>query len=92
MSTAPSVAFGFELRRLDPRAARLLAQPVDRVDLDARERVGALLGDLLDLDAALRAQHAEVLLRRAVERERRVVLLGDVGGVLDPDRASRRGP
>ena len=44
-----------ELRRLDPRPALRLAQPVDRIDLDARERVGALLGDLLDLDAALRA-------------------------------------
>ena len=49
------------------------------------ERVGALLGDLLDLHAALRAQHAEVLLRGAVEGERRVVLLRDVGSVLDPD-------
>ena len=35
--------------------------------------------------AALRGQHAEVLLGRAVEGERRVVLLGDVRGVLDPE-------
>ena len=84
MSTAPSVAFGFELRGLDPRAALRFAEAVDGIDVDACDRVGVLLRDLLDLDAALRGEHAEVLLRAPVERERRVVLLGDVGRVLDP--------
>ena len=54
--------------------------------MDPRDRVGVLLGDLLDLDAALRREHPEVLLRGAVERERRVVLLGDVARLLDPQR------
>ena len=43
------------------------------------------LGDRLDLDAALGRQHQQVLLGGAVEREAGVVLLVDVGGVLDPD-------
>ena len=85
MSTAPSVAAGFSFACSHPRAARGLAQPVDRIDRQARDRVGVLVGNRLDLDAALRAQHPEVLLRAAIERERRVVLLGDVGRVLDPD-------
>ena len=74
-----------ELGRLDPRAARVLGEPVDRVDPDLGDRVGVLLGDGLDLDATLRGEHAEVLLGRAVEREAGVVLLGDVAGLLDPD-------
>ena len=73
-----------ELRGFDPRAALRFAQPRDGVDVDARDRLGVLLGDAFDVDAALRGQHAEVLLGAAVERERRVVLLGDVGRVLDP--------
>ena len=85
MSTAPSVAAGFELRGLDPRAALRFAQPRDGIDVDPRDRLGVLLGDTFDVDAALRGEHAEVLLGAAVERERRVVLLGDVGRVLDPD-------
>ena len=40
---------------------------------------------LLDLHATLRRQHAEVQLGGPVERERRVVLLGDVARLLDPD-------
>ena len=39
-----------------------------------------------------RRQHAEVQLGPAVEGEAGVVLLGDVGRVLDPARAARRGP
>ncbi len=74
-----------EVGRLDPRAALRLAEPVDGIDVDAGDGVGVLLGDLLDLDAALRRQHPEVQLGAAVERERRVVLLGDVARLLDPD-------
>ena len=53
--------------------------------MQAHERVGVVLGDLLDLDAALRREHEERLLRATVERDREVVLLRDVGGLLDPD-------
>ena len=49
------------------------------------ERVGILLGDLLDLDAALRREHEQRLLRATVERDREVVLLRDVGRALDPE-------
>ena len=55
--------------------------------MQPHERVGILLGDLLDLDAALRREHEERLLRAAVERDREVVLLRDVGGLLDPELA-----
>ncbi len=55
--------------------------------MQADERIRALLGDLLDLDAALRREHEERLLRAAVERDREVVLLRDVGGLLDPQLA-----
>jgi hypothetical protein len=48
-----------------------------------------LLGHRLDLDAALGRQHAEVLLGAPVEGEAGVVLLGDVGGHLDPDDLDR---
>ena len=68
-----------------PRDPGLVA--LERVDVQADERVGALLGDLLDLDAALRREHEERLLRAAVERDREVVLLRDVGRALDPEAA-----
>ena len=42
--------------------------------MEPDERVGILLRDLLDLDAALRREHEERLLRAAVERDREVVL------------------
>ena len=48
------------------------------------DRVGILLGDRLDLDAALGRQHQQVLLGRTVEREAGVVLLVDVARMLDP--------
>ena len=53
--------------------------------MELDERVGVLLRDLLDLDAALRREHEERLLRAAIERDREVVLLRDVGGLLDPE-------
>ena len=53
--------------------------------MEPHERLGALLGDLLDVDAALRREHVEQPLRAPVEREREVVLLRDVGGLLDPE-------
>ena len=68
-----------------PRHPRLEA--LGRVDVQPDERVRVLLGDLLDLDAALRREHEERLLRAAVERDREVVLLRDVGCLLDPELA-----
>ena len=55
--------------------------------MQADQRVGVLLGDLLDLDAALRREHEERLLLATVERDREVVLLRDVGRLLDPELA-----
>ena len=59
-------------------------EPVDRVDVQLDDRVGVRFGDRLDLDAAFGRQHQQVLLGGPVEREAGVVLLVDVGGVLDP--------
>ena len=65
--------------------ARPRLEALERVDVQPDERVGVLLRDLLDLDAALRREHEERLLRAAVERDREVVLLRDVGRLLDPE-------
>ena len=62
-------------------------EALGRIDVQPHERVGILFGDLLDLDTALRREHEERLLRAAVERDREVVLLRDVGGLLDPELA-----
>ena len=56
-----------------------------RVDVQAGDRVRVVVGDLLDVHPALRREHHERLLGRAVEDDRRVVLGGDVRGRLDPD-------
>ena len=50
---------------------------------DLRDRVGVLVRDDLDLDAALGAGDAEVVAVGAVDQEGEVVLLGDVGGRRD---------
>ena len=68
-----------------PRLVGLVA--LERVDVQARERIGVLLGDLLDLDPALGREHEQRLLRAAVEGDREVVLLGDLRGLLDPELA-----
>ena len=75
---------GVQLGGLHPGPGRGLVQAVDRVDPDLGDGVGVLLRHGLDLDATLGGQHAQVLLGRAVQREAGVVLLGDVGGHLDP--------
>ena len=79
-----------ERRRRDRGVDRRLpgdlgGQAVDRVDVELDDGVRVLLRHLFDLDATLGRQHQQVLLRRPVEREAGVVLLGDVGRVLDPD-------
>ena len=55
--------------------------------MQARERLGPVRRDLLDVDAALGREHVERLLRAAVERDREVVLLRDLGRLLDPEPA-----
>jgi len=57
----------------------------ERVDVQAREGIGVGLGNLFDVDAALRGEHEERLLLTAIERDREVVLTLDLGGLLDPD-------
>ena len=66
-------------------------EALERIDVQAHERVGVVRGDLLDLDAALRREHEERLLRAAVERDREVVLLRDVGGAARSRPSRRRG-
>src|SRR6202008_622927 len=56
----------------------------DRVDVRLGDGGGVLVGGRFDVDAALGRDHGEVLLGRPVQREARVVLLGDVGSVFDP--------
>ena len=84
MSATPSSARSGILASTAAWRAVAAVEPVDRVDVEPDDGVGVLLGDLLDVDAALRRQHQQVLLGRPVEREAGVVLLVDVGGVLDP--------
>ena len=84
LATPSSAVSG--IAAIDGRGAGGLgAEPVDGIDVQPHDRVGILLGDGLDVDAALRRQHEEVLLGRPVEREAGVVLVLDVGRVLDPD-------
>ena len=55
------------------------------IDVKPNECVRALVGNLLDLDSTLRREHEQRLLDATVEREREVVLLRDVGRLLDPE-------
>ena len=72
---------------VDQSAPLVGLEALERVDVEARQSVRVVLGDLLDLDAALGREHEERLLRPAVERDREVVLLGDLGRLLDPELA-----
>jgi len=47
------------------------------------DRLRALLGDLLDVDAALRGAHIEDPPRAAIQHRREVVLVHDIGGRRD---------
>ena len=76
---------GIQLGVDDPPAAGLGRQALGGVDVDAGDGLGRAGGHLLDVHAALRREHAQVPARRAVEGEAGVVLLGDVGGLLDPE-------
>ncbi len=55
-----------------------------RVDVQMGDRVGVLVGDLLDVHPALGREHHQRRLRRAVEDDRRVVLGRDLRRALDP--------
>ena len=75
------------------QGARLrLAEALVRLDVPPHERVGVLLGDLLDVHAAHRREHRQQLLGGAVEDDRGVVLGVDLRGVLDPDLVDGEGP
>src|SRR5262249_41643145 len=70
------------------QAARLIGlEALERVDVQARELLRGLLGDLLDLDSALGREHEEDVLLAPVEGDGQVVLPGDLGRALDPDLA-----
>ena len=79
---AHDVGVDARLERQPPAVEGLKAD--ERVDVQRRQRLRALGGDLLDVHAALRGEHHERRLRRAVEDDGGVVLAGDVGRLLDP--------
>jgi hypothetical protein len=71
-----------------PPAVEVL-EPDQRVYMQLDHRVRVLVGDLLDVHAPHPRQHGHGLLGAAVEHDRRVVLLGDVGGLLDVQLVDR---
>ena len=68
----------------DQMASLSLAETFVGVDVEAGDGAGVLDGHLFDVDAAFGRDHRQVRLGAPVEREAGVVLLGDVGGMLDP--------
>jgi hypothetical protein len=62
-------------------------EPDQGVDVQPRQQLGRLRCDLLDVDATLGRQHQQRPLLSTVERDREVVLRGDLGGLLDPQLA-----
>ena len=73
------------------RGGVVVGEPDQRVDVEADERVGIVLGDLLDVHPAHPREDHERHLRRAVEDDRGVVLGVDLRGLLDPDLMDREG-
>ena len=84
MADRPVPGFGVQPGLVDQAPGVGLGEAHRRVDVQPGDGLGVLLGDRLDLDPALGRHHGQVLLGRPVEGEAGVVLLGDVGGVLDP--------
>ena len=62
-------------------------EALERIHVQPDERLRGRGRDLLDVDAALRREHEERLLRAPVERDREVVLARDLRGLLDPQLA-----
>jgi hypothetical protein len=62
------------------------------IDVALDQRLGVLGGDGLDVHPALGGDHRQQLLLTAVEDHRGVVLGGDVGATLDPDRLDPERP
>ena len=87
MATAPSRASGSRPASLHQVPGVGLGETDRRVDVQAGDGLGVLVGDRLDLHAALGRHHGQVLLGRPIQGEAGVVLLGDVRGVLDPQAA-----
>ena len=76
---------GLQVRRRGPsrtpaRAPGSRSRPSIGSAWSADDRLGSLVGDLLDLDAALGRAHQQDPPRRPVEHGRQVELLDDVGG------------
>ena len=85
MSTAPSTAFGLSFAAsTHSRHAASLSPSTGSMWILAIAS-GFFSATLSISTPPCARQHAEVLLGGAVERERRVVLLGDVAGLLDPE-------
>ena len=76
---------------VDDRPRRGRGERPGRVDVLPDQRVGVLLGDLLDVHPALGGDHRQQLLLAAVEDHRGVVLGGDVRAALDPDLVDPEG-
>ena len=72
---------------VDQAAGLVGLEALEGVDVQAGKRLGPVGGDLLDVDPALLREHEERLLLAPVERDREVVLVRDVGGLLDPELA-----
>ncbi len=60
-------------------------EPLERVDVEAHERLRCGGGDLLDVHAALRREHEQGLPGATIEGQRQVVLLLDLRRLLDPE-------
>ena len=64
-------------------------QTEERVDQGAHDPLWPVASDLLDVDAALRARHDDVLTAGAIEGDPEIELLGDVDGGRDQHLAHR---
>jgi len=72
---------------VDQRAGVPGLKTLEGVDVQLHQCVRRRRRDLLDVHPALRREHEQRLLRSPVERDREVVLLRDVGRLLDPELA-----
>ena len=67
------------------RAPMPRVEALERIQVQAHERLRLARGYLLDLDSALGREHEQGLLGAAVESDREVVLASDLRGTLDPE-------